>query len=286
MLNILKTRNFTHNLIGVGQKYLNTTCTRSFPIVELVPSIKLVEECVKKLRIYDEIDLLPADLDWNHLLDKKNLNKIEENVKSRKAHGNIKTLHELYNELQNILADSRVPKNAQDLMNEPEFIYSKIKELYLKASELPNDTHNSVPIGNYDLSESVEVIGKKTEEKSLTIDQISKLFGWLKEDSISLYSIERAYILKNELADLETALIRYTLGYLNGKGFILVSVPDILHHSIIESCGFPTKGERNQVYKLDFLNEYGKYCLAGTSEMALGGLLKNREFSEKDLPLK
>jgi seryl-tRNA synthetase len=34
------------------------------------------------------------------------------------------------------------------------------------------------------------------------------------------------------------------------------------------------------------LNEYGKYCLAGTSEMALGGLLKNREFDEKDLPLK
>ena len=76
--------------------------------------------------------------------------------------------------------------------------------------------------------------------------------------SISLYSVQRAYILRNELADLEAALIKYTLNYLNEKvklnilhaflglfdfynvdlsnfwkGFVLVSVPDILHHSII-----------------------------------------------------
>ncbi len=75
---------------------------------------------------------------------------------------------------------------------------------------------------------------------------------------VSLYSTQRAYILKNELANLETALLRYTLNYLNSqvnsilfycfiftkyrkniliftKGFTLVSVPDILHHSIIVS---------------------------------------------------
>ena len=76
--------------------------------------------------------------------------------------------------------------------------------------------------------------------------------------SISLYSVQRAYILRNELADLEAALIKYTLNYLNEKvklnilhaflglfdfynvglsnfwkGFVLVLVPDILHHSII-----------------------------------------------------
>lgn len=92
--------------------------------------------------------------------------------------------------------------------------------------------------------------------------------------------------MRNELADLEKALVNYTLDYLKENGFILVSVPDILHHSIIESCGFPTKGFRNQVYKLDHLNEYGKYCLSGTSEMSLAGLVKNKILNEKDLPLK
>ena len=97
----------------------------------------------------------------------------------------------------------------------------------------------------------------------------------------------------------------------NTKGFIFVSVPDILHHSIIvtiiwsiiraplpydwtsciyfiwkESCGFQTKGFRNQVYKIDHFNEYGKYCLSGTAEMSLAGLLKNKVFNESELPLK
>jgi seryl-tRNA synthetase len=53
-----------------------------------------------------------------------------------------------------------------------------------------------------------------------------------------------------------------------------------------EACGFPTKGERNQVYKLDYANEYGKYCLSGTSEMSLAGLLRNRTFTDAELPLK
>ena len=42
-----------------------------------------------------------------------------------------------------------------------------------------------------------------------------KLFITIRQ--IGLYSTQRAYVLKNELADLETALIRYTLNYLNEK---------------------------------------------------------------------
>ena len=53
-----------------------------------------------------------------------------------------------------------------------------------------------------------------------------------------------------------------------------------------ESCGFATKGPRNQVYKLDYLNENGKFCMSGTSEMALAGLVKNKIFNENELPLK
>ena len=34
---------------------------------------------------------------------------------------------------------------------------------------------------------------------------------------LSVYSIQRAYILRKELADLENALIKYTLDFLNSK---------------------------------------------------------------------
>ena len=53
-----------------------------------------------------------------------------------------------------------------------------------------------------------------------------------------------------------------------------------------ESCGFPTKGDRSQVYKIDHMNEYGRYCMAGTSEMSLAGFLKKRVFDHSELPLK
>lgn len=251
--------------------------------------IENIKNVVKHLRIYDEIDLLPADLDWEYLLDKNNIKSIEENNKNRKGVGNIRQVHELYEKLQNYT------KNPNDLNSKFAIEYDSekiqdfmhlIEEIYKRASEIPNLTHETVPIGNHEQTECIQKSGKKIDKKTPTIDKISELFGWLKEKHIALYSTQRAYILKNELADLETALVRYTLDYLNSNNFTLVSVPDILHHSIIESCGFPTKGFRNQVYKLDHANEYGKYCLSGTSEMSLAGLLKNKVFNESELPLK
>lgn len=54
--------------------------------------VKFVEQSAKKLRIHEEIDLLPADLDWKYLLDPKNLQIINENVKNRKGNGDILAL--------------------------------------------------------------------------------------------------------------------------------------------------------------------------------------------------
>ena len=47
---------------------------------------------MKKLRIYDEIDLLPADLDWSYLLNEENLLEIEKNNQKRKGNGDIRNL--------------------------------------------------------------------------------------------------------------------------------------------------------------------------------------------------
>lgn len=251
-------------------------------------TIENIRNGIKHLRIYDEIDLAPADLNWEYLLDKKNLKEIKENSKARKGIGNIHQVHKLYEKLEKYSQNPRETNleypieydstKIQDFMD-------LVEEIYKKASEIPNKTHESVPISDVN-GECVLKTGTKIEKKTPTIDKISELYGWLKEEHISLYSTQRAYILRNELADLEQALVQYTLKYLKDKGFIFVSVPDILHHSIIESCGFQTKGFRNQVYKIDHFNEYGKYCLSGTSEMSLAGLLKNKLFNESELPLK
>ncbi|RNA08709.1 serine--tRNA mitochondrial-like [Brachionus plicatilis] len=251
--------------------------------------LHLIENNLKKIRIFDEIDLYPAGIDWKYVLNPANLSNIEDNIKKRKGNGDIIGLHRLNEDLKQTLKTG-----------DQHEIEQIIEAMYHKAVLLPNFSDPSSPIGAEENAECVMKVGD-AKNKSPTVDQIAKMYGWLREEQISLYSMQRSYILKKELADLETALVRYTLNYLNDqvnknlktkqkdyfrvKGFILVSVPDILHHSIIESCGFATKGERNQVYKLDFMNEYGKYCLSGTSEMSLAGLLKNKVFNEKELPL-
>ena len=94
------------------------------------------------------------------------------------------------------------------------------------------------PIGNYEKVNCVQKVGSKIEDKTPTIDRIAQLYGWLKEQlifflfkllkkeinsilfnsrQIGIYSTQRAYILKKELADLETALVRYTLDFLDKK---------------------------------------------------------------------
>ncbi len=54
--------------------------------------IENIRNGIKHLRLYDEIDLLPADLDWDFLLDRKNIEAIEINNLNRKGTGNIHKL--------------------------------------------------------------------------------------------------------------------------------------------------------------------------------------------------
>lgn len=58
----------------------------------------------------------------------------------------------------------------------------------------------------------------------------------------------RAYAFYDSLAVLETALLQFTLDRTRKAGFQLIAVPDILPSSVIQRCGFPTTGDRNQVF--------------------------------------
>lgn len=62
----------------------------------------------------------------------------------------------------------------------------------------------------------------------------------------------------------------------------MISVPDILPATVIEGCGFSTKGERNQVYKLN----RDDLCLSGTSEMALAAYFSNRTIPVEEAPVR
>ncbi|RXG58024.1 Serine--tRNA ligase, mitochondrial [Armadillidium vulgare] len=94
-----------------------------------------------------------------------------------------------------------------------------------------------------------------------------------------------AYAFNGDLADLERAVIRYTVSFLLQRGFVLISVPDLLYSHVIERCGMQTRGPVSQVFHLNnFENE--DVCLSGTAEMGIGGYLQDRIIEMKDLPMK
>lgn len=61
------------------------------------------------------------------------------------------------------------------------------------------------------------------------------------------YSGHKSYYYYGKLAELESALIQYSLSILKSNGFRIISVPDILPKSVIRACGMQTDGNRTQV---------------------------------------
>ncbi|XP_060864341.1 serine--tRNA ligase, mitochondrial [Metopolophium dirhodum] len=156
-----------------------------------------------------------------------------------------------------------------------------------KFKDVSKKTHPRVEHIQGDF-EVVKSVGQKPvfKFKPLPLSMLNKVKYCLKTENLSNYCGDRSYYFIGPLAKIEHALVQYTLAKLIKKGFKLVSVPDILPDELIERCGMDTAGERNQVYTFDN-NYYGKkWCLSGTSEMALAGSLMNKNVSKDKLPLK
>ncbi len=77
----------SNNIIKYNSPSRLSTTVRSRANKLIIDNIK---NGIKHLRIYDEIDLYPADLDWDYLLDEGNIFKIEQNNLNRKGIGNIR----------------------------------------------------------------------------------------------------------------------------------------------------------------------------------------------------
>ncbi|XP_071866810.1 seryl-tRNA synthetase, mitochondrial [Bombus fervidus] len=95
----------------------------------------------------------------------------------------------------------------------------------------------------------------------------------------------RGYLFLGDLAELEEALVHFTVRKLMKHGFKLVSVPDIIPTEVIERCGLIIDNGRNLVYNLSPFYG-GNYSLSGTAEMSLAYKVMNTLFSSEDLPLK
>jgi len=160
------------------------------------------------------------------------------------------------------------------------------RELFLQElSKIPNYSHPAI-LDYGDKPKLLKKCGKKVEY-DFKLEEFAELVTSLKAirvENLGPSCGQKSYVLLGDLAQLEEALVQYTIRKLMTHGFNLVSVPDIIPTQIIERCGLITDCDRTLIYNLDSC--YGDYSLSGTAEMSLANRLINSTFSYDELPLK
>lgn len=192
----------------------------------------------QKLNRPHKIILNEPEFDYDYILDPKNRSEIEENIALRDLSGNIDRVYELNSALN---AETNPSKRDKIL-----------ESLIVETHNIPNKYHPDIK--NYGEKPKIIKPAKKIEhlyqtretEEVLHSFRLGRTTNFGKNSNTSV-SGSRSYFFCGKGADLEHALIKYTLSRLLPNNFQLVSVPDILPSEIIERCGQATQVERAPV---------------------------------------
>ncbi|MEK6839933.1 MAG: aminoacyl--tRNA ligase-related protein, partial [Nanoarchaeota archaeon] len=154
------------------------------------------------------------------------------------------TLSEQINKLK------KEKKDASKVLNEvkaiPEKIAKKEQETTLlekgmdkKLRKIPNILDASVPVGKDESFNKIikkqGTIAKSSFEVKSHVDIITKL-DLVDLERAAKVSGARFYYLKNELAELELAVIKYAIDHLRKKGYTFLRTPDLLKKEAIEGA--------------------------------------------------
>lgn len=184
----------------------------------------------------DEINFPQPVFDVSYYCNPGHRMEIEENIKIRKSRGNINLVLDIHEKLTKTRPISE--SSAVELRN----------QLLAEIGKIPNKLHESIK----DLSDKPRVvnhIGAKREFnfKPKEFSELAKFLRVARSENLSNFTDHRSYFFMGQLAEMESALIHFSIEKLRKKGFQLISVPDILDKRVIESCGMSTEGERTQV---------------------------------------
>lgn len=221
-----------------------------------------------------ERKLIQATPDLSTLLNPSLQNKIETNLVKRLLVKDLDEAKSMLNDLS-LLNQKAISMPSEE--NQTSLVDAALK--------FPNFCHTSID----ELSEPRVLFDNSSQlkfqdgQKVKSFDEIGRMVKGVRTKDTGETTSEKSYFLLGPLAEMEQALIRYTIDHLVKKcNFTLVSVPDILNPQIIEACGVNTTGKITNVFNLD-PRFYGDKTLSGTAEMAFGALFRNKkiDFSEK-----
>ncbi|XP_078389449.1 serine--tRNA ligase, mitochondrial [Cetorhinus maximus] len=229
---------------------------------------------------------------WEQLVKaKETIEKLENEKKT--ISDSIKALLDKHNKeaLQSHPDFSGLRNRGKEIRLELNALYQQESHLdehfYLKALKLPNWTHPSVPIGDESQARVVETIGDKPEFdfKPKGHLQIGEDLDIIRQRRLSHVSGHRSYYLRGAGSELQLALVQFTMSKLLKKGFIPITVPDMLKGAVFEGCGMRPNAKSSLVYQLD-PTRFEDLCLAGTAEVGIAGYFMDHAVNLQDLPVR
>ena len=245
---------------------------------------KLVKENIKKkfqnekLVLVDEIR--KKDEEWRKLkyeLDqlRKSRNEISEEINKAKKARDEKLANELIKQAKEIPEQIKITGEKTDLLE------NEIKELMLV---IPNIISKKTPVGKDETKNKVMKRWGKIKKHTLKIKNHVELI-----ESFDLGDFEKSgevsgkgfYYLKNKLALLNQALIRFAIDFMKKKNFEYIETPLMLNERAIYAS-MDKKAIEESVYSIkdEDLN------LIGTAEQSLLAMHSNDVIQENQLPKK
>ena len=223
-------------------------------------------------------DILEHDRDWRALVLEANklrerLNKITEEIARLKKEGK---------DASKKIAEARkIPSMIKQAEEGAQRHKEKVSYMLLR---LPNLMHESVPIGK-DENDNVEVrrwgeIPKFDFKPKDHID-LGLNLGLVDLELAAKVAGARFYYLKDELVQLNYAVIKFALDFITKKGFSLFQPPYMLKRKPLEGA-IALSDFEDTIYKVEGEDLY----LIATSEHPLLALHMDEILDGKDLPIR
>ena len=230
------------------------------------------------LEMFD--NLVKKDKQWRELkleIDRlrQKRNQLTEKIRKLKQQDKNEEIKQIIDEAK------QIPDKIKKLEDKIQQIEEERKNLFL---HIPNLLHESVPYGEGEEGNLVVKTWGEPKQFDFTpkshVDLMEKL-NLIDTQRAAKISGSRFYFMRNELVELEYALIQHAIKILKNRKFNLMVTPPLVKEFIMIGGGFlPTY--REDVYKIEDEDLF----LAGTSEAPLVGMHTDEILYQDDFPLR
>jgi len=179
---------------------------------------------------------------------------------------------------------AKVDANKIKIAEALEIQRQKQEALETLAMSIPNFPDDDVPDGadeedNVEIKRVLDIPTFDFEPKEHW--ELSEQNGWIDFERGVKLATSRFSVLKNDAAKLERALINYMLDFNAKRGFVEVSVPEIVNEKALLGTGQLPKF-KDDLYKIDGEDLY----LIPTAEVPLTNLFQDEILKVEELPVK